>query len=209
MVAPVALIDLDAGNVRSVSNALTHLGVEHRRVHSTEDLEGATHVILPGVGAFAAFMERLVARGFDQALKAAVFERGAAFLGICVGLQVLADRGLEFGETPGLGWIPGRCVRLDAAAEAGLPVPHVGWNTVRSTRPDPLFEGLDADATFYFVHSYHLSPSNPDTVLATTDYGGAVTAAVGKGRVWGVQFHPEKSQHAGLRLLRNFARVAP
>jgi glutamine amidotransferase len=207
MVAPVALIDLDAGNVRSVSNALTHLGVEHRRVHSTEDLEGATHVILPGVGAFAAFMERLVARGFDQALKAAVFERGAAFLGICVGLQVLADRGLEFGETPGLGWIPGRCVRLDAAAEAGLPVPHVGWNTVRSTRPDPLFEGLDADATFYFVHSYHLSPSNPDTVL--TDYGGAVTAAVGKGRVWGVQFHPEKSQHAGLRLLRNFARVAP
>jgi len=207
MAPTVALIDLDAGNVRSVSNALTHLGVEHVHARAPQDLEGATHIILPGVGAYAAFMERLTTRGFVDALWRATQDRGAAFLGVCVGLQVLGTRGLEFGETRGLDWVPGDCVRLDAAAASGLAVPHMGWSSVALQRPDPLFDGLDDHATFYFVHSYHLRPADPGAVLATVDYGERVTAAIGTGRVWAVQFHPEKSQHAGLRLLRNFTRV--
>ncbi len=209
----VALLDLDAGNVRSVANALTHLGVDYALVRTPEALAGATRIILPGVGAFAALMEKLRDRGMIPALEAAVLGQGVPFLGICVGMQVLCDVGLEFGETPGLGWIPGRCGPLNGARDAGLPVPHVGWNDVEPAvgRPlDPLLAGTTADdRVFYYVHSFHVETADPDHVVATSSYGQAVTAMMRRGHIAGVQFHPEKSQTAGLQLLRAFALANP
>ncbi len=199
----VALIDYGAGNLSSVENALKAAGAKGLRV--TADAEIIAHsdrIVLPGVGAFGACMAAL--RGMDgmiEALELRVRRQRAPFLGICVGMQLMAKSGDERGEHPGLGWINGRVKRLTLAAPA-IKIPHMGWNDVIPARPHPLIEPGEA----YFLHGYAFEG---DDVIATTDHGGPVAAAIGRGNMLGVQFHPEKSQRYGLDLLRRFLAWKP
>lgn len=195
--AGVVVIDYGAGNLRSVTNALAHLGVAHAVTDDPEVVARAEKVVLPGVGAAAACMGALRARGLADALRSC----GAPVLGICLGMQVLAELSDE-GDPPVecLGILPGRVERFSE----GLKVPHIGWNTVRVLhQDDPLFHRVAEDEPFYFLHGYRLR-TEPAFVLAETTYGAPYPSAVRRGRVWGVQFHPEKSGPAGLQLLRNF-----
>jgi len=201
----VCLLDYGSGNVRSVANLLGHLRIEHRVSNDEADIDAATHFVLPGVGAFGAAMEKIRERIPLDRLTIAVQREHKPFLGICVGMQVLADRGEEFGSHPGLGWIPGTVRRLQ---EHGLPIPHVGWNEVRARGPEALLgthDGLD----FYFVHSYVFAALEQEHVVATTRYGEEFASVIRKGTIIGVQFHPEKSQKAGMLLIQNFLRLGP
>ncbi len=210
----VALIDYGSGNLRSAEKGLVKAAASlphPPEVVVTDDphvIARADAVVLPGVGAFAACMSALEARsGVIEAMTETV-KRGAAFLGICVGMQLLAERGREFGVTEGLGWIGGE-VRLMEPAAPGLKVPHMGWNSLDGRLDSPVFEGLAAGDHMYFTHSYALSADNPGEVVATTDHGGPIVAAVARDNIVGVQFHPEKSQGAGARLLANFLEWRP
>jgi len=194
------ILDYGSGNVRSVSNLLSTLGCQVSISASSEAIDRASHLILPGVGAFAACVQGVRSRLPMEALLRNLFDLKKPFLGICVGMQVLSSLGREFEDHPGLDWIPGCVDRLDAS---GLPLPHVGWNDLQVVHDDPLLEGLDG-ADFYFVHSYVFRPDEPVRVRATTTYGTTFTAAIRQDNLWGVQFHPEKSQSAGRRLLTNF-----
>lgn len=201
----LALIDYGAGNLRSVANALA--AAEASGVIVTDDAAGvatADRIVLPGVGAFGASMAALAALpGMIDTLCRRVIEDGVPFLGICVGMQLMADIGEEMGAHRGLGWIAGTVGRLPDAADAR--VPHMGWNDVMPDRPHPLIVPGEA----YFLHSYAFSPAGAETRLATTDHGGPVTAAVGRDAMIGVQFHPEKSQGYGLAFLRRFLAWHP
>jgi glutamine amidotransferase len=172
----------------------------------------ADRIVLPGVGAYADCRRGLDAvPGMVEALTEAVLERGHPFLGICVGLQLLASRGLEHGVTEGLGWIEGDVVKI-APSDPALKIPHMGWNSLNLVRPHPLFEGIATGADgldAYYVHSYHLKAANPAEVIATSDYGSTITAVVGRDNIAGTQFHPEKSQRLGLALLANFLKWMP
>ncbi len=211
----VALIDYGSGNLRSAEKALRKAAEAMDRpaeVVVTADpavVASADRLVLPGVGAFAACMGALASRdGLIEAMREAALTRGAPFLGVCVGMQLLADRGLEFGVTPGLGWIAGEVSRLKPA-DASAKVPHMGWNALGEVRDAPLMAGLADGAHMYFTHSFAFSAADPSDVAATVDHGGRFTAAVAKGNVMGVQFHPEKSQAAGLKLLQNFLEARP
>lgn len=213
----VAVIDYGSGNLRSAEKAIAKAvadGGVDARVAVTGDAEvvrGAARIVLPGVGAFADCMNGLRAvDGMVEALREAVLGRGAPFLGICVGMQLMATRGLEHGTHPGLDWIAGDVVRL-TPGDAALKIPHIGWNTLSVVSPHPVLSHLsDVFAPHaYFVHSYCFAPASRAHVLAQTDYGGAFAAAVGRDNMIGVQFHPEKSQAVGLQLLQNFARWRP
>ena len=208
----VALIDYGSGNLRSAEKALRRAAGERADIvvtHDPEVVARADRIVLPGVGAFAACMAHLRERdGLVEAMTQAVKDRGAPFLGVCVGMQLLATRGLEFGETPGLGWIEGDVVRMEPANPA-LKVPHMGWNALEVARGHPLLEGEPQGAHMYFTHSFALKPANPDDVVAFADHGGLFVAAVARDNVAGVQFHPEKSQAAGLKLLANFLEWRP
>jgi glutamine amidotransferase len=209
MTQVVAVVDYGMGNLDSVARALDECGGRPLVTSDPRDLERAAAVVLPGVGAFPAGMRNLRERGLDVALTEHVVEREVPLLGLCLGMQLLADSGTEVEETAGLGFVPGRVERLEPAA--GLRVPHVGWNDVHAERHSALFAELEDGRDFYFVHSYHFVCATPEDVLAHTPYGDELVAAVGRGCVYGVQFHPEKSQRAGFQLLRNFlglARVA-
>jgi len=209
------LIDYGSGNLRSAEKALV---VAQSRVPgggsvlTTDDPDAvrlADHIVLPGVGAFAACMTALGERpGLIAAMDEAVRGRGAAFLGVCVGMQLLASRGLEFGETPGLGWIEGEVRRITPSSHH-FKVPHMGWNALTETQDHPLFGGLPQGTHVYFTHSFAFDPAAEADVAARVDHGGAITAAVARGNIAGVQFHPEKSQAAGLRLLSNFLEWRP
>lgn len=205
MAERIALIDYGAGNLHSVHNALKAAGAGAIAVTADPDIvRNADRIVLPGVGAFAACMGGLAAiPGMIDALEARVLGDKLPFLGICVGMQLLADRGVEHGVHKGLGWISGE-VRL-INAQPGIKVPHMGWNDVVPATAAPLIEHGEA----YFLHSYHFAASNEADVAASTDHGGPVTAAVAKGNIIGVQFHPEKSQAYGLRLLRRFLDWTP
>jgi glutamine amidotransferase len=203
----VALIDYGSGNLRSAQKALARAGGQVVVNSDPETVAGAERIVLPGVGAFADCMAGLAGiSGMVEALEEAVLKRGAPFLGICVGMQLMADVGREFGKHAGLGWIAGEVARLDAP---GLKVPHMGWNELVVERRHPLFEGLAPGADVYFVHSFAMRPADPTHVLATSDYGGAFAAAVGRDNIVGVQFHPEKSQTIGLAMLGNFLKWRP
>jgi imidazole glycerol-phosphate synthase subunit HisH len=199
----IAVIDYGMGNLRSVLNAMDLLGVESRLAASADDLDGASKLVLPGVGAFGDGMRNLRERGFVEALPDLLAD-GRPLLGLCLGMQMLADASEEHGEHEGLGLIPGVVRRL--RPPDGLRVPHVGWNSVQARNGSTLLgDDGDAEQTFYFVHSYHFIAERPEDVTGVSDYGTEVTAVVERGSVMGTQFHPEKSQRDGLALLRRFA----
>lgn len=211
----VALIDYGSGNLRSAEKALARAARESGGGHEilvTSDPDAvakAERVVLPGVGAFADCMHGVLAiAGMREALEAAVLDRAMPFLGICVGMQLLATVGREFGETAGLGWIDGEVIPL-APSEPSLKIPHMGWNELTITRPHPLFKDIESGAHTYFVHSFRFHAEDDTAVLATTDYGGPVAAAIGRDNIAGTQFHPEKSQAVGLTLLANFLSWSP
>lgn len=198
----VLVIDYGMGNLGSVRRALEECGADVLVSDDPAALDDASWIVLPGVGAFPDGMRNLHERGWTGVLDRSVREEGIPILGICLGMQLLADRGFEGGDTPGLGYVGGE-VRLLRRASA-FRVPHVGWNEVRAAPNSPVFSGIPDGADFYFVHSYHFVPQNPAHVAGTTDYDGDIVAAVHSGNVWGTQFHPEKSSKAGFQLLCNF-----
>jgi imidazole glycerol-phosphate synthase subunit HisH len=205
----VALIDYGSGNLRSAEKALARAGADVTVTSDPAAVAGAERIVLPGVGAFADCMAGLSAiPGMIEALEEAVLKHGVPFLGICVGMQLLACVGREFGDHKGLGWIEGEVVRL-APSDPALKIPHMGWNELAIARPHPVFAGIDPDADVYFVHSYAMRPARPADTLATADYGGAFAAVVGRDNILGTQFHPEKSQAVGLALLGNFLAWRP
>jgi glutamine amidotransferase len=199
----VTIVNYGMGNLRSVESALHHLGFACAIEERPEQVATSDKLILPGVGSFARAMANLRSTGLRDALERAVRDRGVPVLGICLGMQLLATRGTEDGASEGLGWIPGEVVRFTPGKDRKIP--HVGFNTVlRKPQGAAMFSGLPQAADFYFVHSYHFVPLAPDAVAGECEYGEPVVAAVASGDVWGVQFHPEKSQGNGLQLLRNF-----
>lgn len=201
----LAVIDFGAGNLRSVLHALHHLGAENVRVvQDAYDFHGAERIILPGVGAFGAGMQQLHKQKLVQSLKDAALA-GIPFLGVCVGMQFLFERSDEMGDHEGLGLIPGYVTRFPKMN--GLKVPHMGWNQIRLHQSSPLTAGFVDDSYGYFVHSYHCVPTRSEDVMATADYGMSVVAVVQHDNVYGVQFHPEKSQKMGLQIYTNFLQV--
>ncbi|MVA96656.1 imidazole glycerol phosphate synthase subunit HisH [Nitratireductor sp. CAU 1489] len=214
----VAIIDYGSGNLRSAVKAFERAArqagivAEIELTSNAERVRTADRVVLPGVGAYADCRAGLDAvPGMVEAIDEAAIARGRPFLGICVGMQLMAQRGLEKTTTEGFGWIAGDVVRIKPA-EPALKVPQIGWNTITLVRPHPLFEGIatgESGLHAYFVHSYHLQTRKADELVAVTDYGGQVTAAVGRDNLAGTQFHPEKSQALGLALIANFLRWRP
>jgi glutamine amidotransferase len=201
----LAVIDYGAGNLRSVLHALTYLGVESMRVvRSPHELRGADRIILPGVGAFGAGMQRLREENLIAAIKDAAYA-GIPYLGICLGMQFLFEYSDEMGHYEGLGLLPGFVTRLPDMP--GCKIPHMGWNAIKPVRPSPLLKELDGGYA-YFVHSYYCVPLQPSDIILQVDYGIEVTAAVQRGNLYGVQFHPEKSQRVGLKILANFLEIA-
>jgi len=214
----VAIIDYGSGNLHSAAKAFERAAREEgsklaiKVTADPADVLSANRVVLPGVGAFADCKTGLASiPGMIEALEEAVQDKGKPFLGICVGLQLMAERGLEHGVTPGLGWVAGE-VRAIEPDDGSLKIPHMGWNTLNMARPHALFDGIptgDEGLHAYFVHSYHLVPEDPADLVATTDYGGPVTAFVARDNMAGSQFHPEKSQKLGLALIANFLKWTP
>jgi glutamine amidotransferase len=189
-------------NLDSVARAVSECGGAPKVTDDHKEIATADCVILPGVGAFGVGMSHLRERGLEEPLREAALERKIPFLGICLGMQLLSTRGEESGETKGLGWLDAETVLIKPGV--GEHLPHIGWNEVRPSRPSPLFAGIAPGTDFYFVHSYAVRPRDAADILAAAPYGDGVCAAVQKGNVYGVQFHPEKSQKAGFALLRNF-----
>jgi glutamine amidotransferase len=201
--ADVAIIDYGVGNLRSVEKAFAAMGCDAVVSSDKNVLRTAERLVLPGVGAFGACMKALTERGFDQLVCEGVTQ-GTPLLGVCVGMQMLFEESEEFGRTRGLGLLRGRVRRFSD----DLVVPQVGWNQIRQRCAHPLFDGVVDGGFFYFVHSFYCEPSNDSVVVGKTDYGVAYASVVAYENVLGVQFHPEKSQATGLRLLANFARGA-
>jgi len=200
----IAIIDYGVGNLRSVEKAFAAAGCEAFVSHDERQLRAAERLVLPGVGAFGSCMKELCSRGFDQLVRERV-GAGAPLLGVCVGMQMLFEESTEFGHTSGLGLLKGTVRRF---ADNDLVVPQVGWNQIRQRRRHPLFAGIADESFCYFVHSYYCEPSETDVVLGETDYGAGYASVVGRENVFGVQFHPEKSQTVGLRMLANFASLS-
>ena len=207
------LIDYGSGNIASAAKALARAGESggHSIAVTTDPdlVRKADRLVLPGVGAFADCMRGLSAvPGMVEALQERVIRQGAPFLGICVGMQLMATSGREFGLHKGLGWIEGEVVPI-APADPLLKIPHMGWNEIQIVRNHPVFAGLEPGANAYYVHSFEMKPANLAHRLAITDYGGTVTAAIGRDNLIGTQFHPEKSQAVGLKVLANFLNWTP
>lgn len=199
--AGVAIIDYGVGNLRSIEKAFAKVGSQAEVSSDVKTLRNARALVLPGVGAFSACMKALTGFGFDLLVHERV-QQGVPLLGICVGMQMLFEESEEFGNTAGLGLLGGRVRRFSD----GMRVPHVGWNQVDQRQADPLFAGIETQSFFYFVHSYYCDPGDSEVVVGETDYGDRYASVVVRDNVCGVQFHPEKSQAAGLQLLRNFAK---
>lgn len=195
----IAIVDYDVGNLFSLSSSVQSLGAEVRVTGQADDLRAASHILLPGVGAFADAMAKLQATGLVPVLREEAQRK--PLLGICLGMQLLLEQGREVRPCPGLGVIRGTVDRIPTQSK----LPHIGWNSLRFFHHSPLFRGLDEGAYVYFVHSFSAQDTDPAQVIAVTDYGPAVTAAVSSGNFYGTQFHPEKSGEVGLTILRNFA----
>ncbi len=214
----VVIVDYGSGNLHSAAKAFERAAREEGLAQAIvvtrdpEEVARADRVVLPGVGAFADCRRGLDAiGGMVEALNESVRRRGRPFLGVCVGMQLMAERGREYEVTQGLGWIPGEVERI-APADPDLKIPHMGWNTLDPHRPHPLLDGIPVGPEgqhAYFVHSFHLKPTAPADLVAEVDYGGPLTAVVGRDSMVGTQFHPEKSQRLGLRLIANFLKWKP
>jgi glutamine amidotransferase len=214
----VAIVDYGSGNLHSAAKAFERAARECGYgepivvTHDPDAVARAERVVLPGVGAFADCRRGLDAvDGMVDALNTRVRQQGRPFLGICVGMQLMAERGREYEVTDGLGWIPGEVDRI-TPSDPNLKIPHMGWNTLNAVRPHKLLEGIPVGPQglhAYFVHSFHLNTAEPSTLLAQADYGGPVTAIVGRDTAVGTQFHPEKSQRFGLKLIANFLQWKP
>ena len=200
----VAIIDYDAGNIRSVEKAIRYLGKEVTVTSDPDKILAADRVILPGVGAFGDAMKRLHAMGLVEVIRQ-VAERGTPFLGICLGLQLLFEKSEESPGVAGLGLLRGEILRLPELP--GLKVPHIGWNSLKYPNPGRLFRGIPEDSYVYFVHSYYLKAQDEGIVTATTEYGTLVHASVESGNLFACQFHPEKSSETGLTILENFLSI--
>jgi len=214
----VAIVDYGSGNLHSAAKAFERAARESapdQKVMVTRDPDAVRHadrVVLPGVGAFADCRRGLdTIPGMIDALEESVRRKGRPFFGICVGMQLMAERGREYEVTPGFGWIAGEVDKI-APNDASLKIPHMGWNTLNVLKPHPLFDGISLGPQglhAYFVHSYELKPKDRADLLAQTDYGGPITAVIGRGNMVGTQFHPEKSQRLGLKLIANFLKWKP
>ena len=209
-----ALIDYGSGNIASAAKALSRAAADtsgHTIIVTADPdmVRKCERIILPGVGAFADCMRGLSAvPGMIEALNESVIQNGRPILGICVGMQLMATAGREFGVHAGLNWIEGEVIPL-SPADPALKIPHMGWNEIDLMQNHPVFADLESSANAYFVHSFEMKPTTPAHLLATTDYGGAVTAAIGRDNIVGTQFHPEKSQDVGLKILGNFLSWSP
>jgi imidazole glycerol-phosphate synthase subunit HisH len=201
----VILIDAGTGNLRSVQKALECVGANVLRTDDPQKVLSGGRVVLPGVGAFGNFMSGLREKGLEDAVKETV-KRGVPLLGICVGMQALFETGEELGEHAGLGLLVGKVVRFDGSMP--VKIPHTGWNQVQKKKEASLLKGLHNEAFVYFNHSYYCQARDPSDILGTTEYGINYTSAVGSENIFGVQFHPEKSQSTGLRILKNFLEAA-
>lgn len=207
------LIDYESGNLHSAEKAFQRMAVEvgAGEVVVTSDphiVAGADRIVLPGDGAFPACRQALFDhRGIFEAMEQAVFDRGVPFMGICIGMQMLATRGLEYAETPGFDWITGEVVHIEPGADK--KVPHMGWNDLVVDHAHPVLDGIETGDHAYFVHSYHFKAARPEHRLAYCEYGEDITAIVGRDNLFGTQFHPEKSQANGLRIIGNFLNWRP
>lgn len=211
----VAIIDYGSGNLRSAAKSFERaaneqgLSADILVTGKTDDIKNADRIVLPGVGAFADCKAGLEAvDGLHAALTETVIEKARPFFGICVGMQLMSDVGHEFGDTQGLGWIAGDVMALEPN-DPTLKIPHMGWNDLDVVNPHPVFDGVKNGEHAYFVHSFHYKPTNPAHVLAQVNYGGPVTAAIGRDNMIGTQFHPEKSQALGLHIIANFLKWTP
>jgi glutamine amidotransferase len=207
----IAIVDYGMGNLRSVHKAVELVGAEARVISAPAGIRDAAKIILPGVGAFRDCMRNLAELDLLEPIIRSI-ETGKPFLGICLGLQLLFEESDEFGLHKGMGVLPGKVTRFpdvirDPEAGEPLPIPHMGWNTVEIKKGTPLFAGIESGSYFYFVHSYYAIPQDPDDIAAVTPYGIEFACAVQRDNIYAVQFHPEKSQEKGLRLLRNFGRL--
>ena len=202
----IAIVDVCSGNLRSVERALERVGGEVVVTRDPEVVRRADKIVVPGQGAFRVFMRGLVERGLGDVLREAI-ARGRPYLGICLGLQILFDESEEQGVCAGLGIVRGRVVRLQPGSPR-LKVPHIGWNRIVKRRPEPLLAGVADGAHVYFVHSFHAVPDDRSLIAVETEHGIPITAAIRKDNLFACQFHPEKSQDVGLRILRNFVEAA-
>jgi len=200
----IAIIDYGMGNLRSVQKGFERVGFPSRMTSDPQQVAESSHLVLPGVGAFGDAMEELRRRGLVEPIREAI-EKEKPFLGICLGLQLLFDRSYEDGAHEGLGILPGEVVRFDLSAE--YAVPHMGWNQLHIRRPNALLVSVEEGAYVYFVHSYYVVPKDNSVIATETDYGEMFCSSIARGRLFAVQFHPEKSQAVGLRMLENFARL--
>jgi len=201
---PIAIIDYGMGNLRSVQKGIERVGFAAEVTRDIARIEAAAGVVLPGVGAFGACMENLRTYGLIDSVRR-VIERGTPFLGICLGMQLLFEESEEFGPVRGLGIFPGRVVRF--ADQPELKVPHMGWNRIRKLQDAPHLRGIDDGAFVYFVHSYYVVPADASLAATSTDYGAEFTSAIARDNVFATQYHPEKSQAVGLKILENFGRL--
>ncbi|MFA6530276.1 MAG: imidazole glycerol phosphate synthase subunit HisH [Candidatus Micrarchaeia archaeon] len=199
----IAIVDYGMGNLRSVAKALEYLGGQAIISNKKEDIKSAERIVLPGVGAFGNAMENIRRLDIIETMENEVLDNKKPFLGICLGMQLLGSVGYELGVNKGLGWIPGKVMKIKAE-EMGLKVPHVGWNGIKITKESPLLNGITDGTAFYFVHSYALKPDDSGTIVATCQHGEEFAAAIQKGNIFATQFHPEKSQKDGLKVLKNF-----
>jgi glutamine amidotransferase len=202
--ASIAIIDYGMGNLRSVQKGVEHVGFAAEVTRDVERIAAAAGIVLPGVGAFGACMENLRSYGLVEPVRAAI-RRGTPFLGICLGMQLLFEESEEFGPVAGLGVLPGRVVRF--ADRPGLKVPHMGWNSIRIRKPVPHLAGIAEAAFVYFVHSYYVVPSDPSLTATSTEYGVDFASAIARDNIFATQYHPEKSQGVGLKILENFGRI--
>ncbi len=201
----IGVVDYNLGNITSVCNSLKHLNINHKQVRHTNDFDDVSHIILPGVGSFGVGIEKLGKYDLIRTLENEVLRKGKFFLGICLGMQFLATTSSEFGHFYGLNFIPGKVCSM--ATSNSLPLPHIQWSQATIEHPCPIYEEQDNNGYFYFLHSYHFQTDAKCSTYAITNYGQNYSAIIGKDNIYGVQFHPEKSQLAGAKLIRKFSNL--
>ncbi len=198
----IAIIDYGLGNIKAFANIYKNLNIPFKIITKADELVGSTKIILPGVGAFNYALEQLQKSGLRETIEELVLKQKVPVMGICVGMQILAHSSEE-GKAIGLGWIKGVVKKFNLS----LPLPHMGWNNVKPTKPSHLFQNIKTGAHFYFLHSYYFKCQNKEDVIAVADYGGQFACAINSGNIYGIQFHPEKSHQNGIQLLKNFANL--